>query len=130
MQSALVVKLDIAIRCDYYGTVLETGSDDVDGLRLQHMLVANIAEDNVAQYGCVTYGLTEEGMRLDPTTDVEGQQAIAAAEAEGQPVRRESAGCKNENVVHGRLVIHVELVELSNAVYGHKQKPRSKRQKN
>jgi hypothetical protein len=68
-------------------------------------------------------------MRFDPPADVEGQQAVATAEAEGQPVRWKSTRRKDENFVNGRLVIHVELVELSDAVNRHEKKPGGERQK-
>lgn len=68
-------------------------------------------------------------MRFDPPADVEGQQAVATAEAEGEPVGWKRAGGKDENFVNGRLVIHIELVKLSYAVYRYEDEPCSERQK-
>ena len=77
----------------------------------------------------VTNVLAEERVRFDPPTEVERQHAVAAAEAGGEPERGEGTGRKDENIVHGGLEVHVELVELSNAVHREKQIQCGKRQK-
>lgn len=86
-------QLNVAIEGDLNGAVFEPGAHNVDRLRI----------------------LAEEGVSFNPPTNVERQQAIAATEAKRQPVRGEGAGSKDENVVNRRLVIRIELVELSDA---------------